>query len=102
MKATMTPILTFTRGEFDRELVRLGEVIVGEVSPHIGQRVLATFSLRLPECRWSFRPAPSFEEARKIIQREIEDWFVRAGIFYPDQPIEVHVIDGNAREARSA
>lgn len=98
----MTPILTFTRGEFDRELVRLGDVIVGEVSLHNGGKVRATFSLRLPECRLAFRPAASFEEARKTIQAEIEQWFVRAGIFYPDQPIEVHVIDGNAREARSA
>jgi hypothetical protein len=98
----MTPVLTFTRGEFDRELVRLGDVIVGEVSVHNGSKVRATFSLRLPECRWSFRPASSFEEARKKIQAEIEHWFVRAGVFYPDQPIEVHIIDGNAREARTA
>jgi|GEM_PF-2953192 hypothetical protein len=98
----MTPILTFTRGEFDRELVRLGEVIVGEVSVHNGSKVRAIFSLRLPECHWSFRPALSFEQARKTIQREVEEWFVRAGVFYPEQPIEVHIIDGNAREARSA
>jgi hypothetical protein len=98
----MTPILTFTRGEFDRELVRLGDVVVGEVSVHNGSKVRATFSLRLPECRAAFRPATSFEEARKTIQAEIEQWFVRAGVFYPEQPIEVHVIDSNAREARSA
>ena len=97
----MTPILTFTRGEFDRELVRLGDVIVGEVSRHNGNRVRATFSLRLPECRWSFRPAESFDFARKEIQREIEDWFVRLGVFYPEQPIEVLIIDGNAKEARA-
>jgi len=98
----MTPILTFTRGEFDREVVRLGDVIVGEVSVHNGSKVRATFSLRLPECRWSFRPAVSFEEARKTIQTEIKDWFVRCGVFYSDQPIEVQIIDGNAREARRA
>jgi len=68
---------------------------------HNGSKARATFSLRLPECRWAFRPAASFEEARKIIRHEVEDWFVRAGVFYPEQPIEVHVID-NAREARSA
>ncbi len=98
----MTPILTFTRGDFDRELVRLGHVIVGEVAPHKGVKTRATYSLRLPECRWAFRPAVSIEEARRIIQHEVEDWFVRAGVFYPEQPIEVLIIDGNGREAKSA
>ena len=98
----MTPILTFTRGEFDRELVRLGDVIVGEVSPHNGGHVHATYSLRLPDCRWAFRAAVSFEAARESVQHEVERFLVRCGVFYPEQPIEVEIIDGNAREARRA
>jgi hypothetical protein len=96
----VTPILTFTRGEFDRELVRLGDVIVGEISEYRGQRIKATFSLRLPEYhRSSFRPAPSFEAAREIIRREVEEWLVRLGVFYPEQPIEFHIIDNSPKEA---
>ena len=85
----MTLILTFIKGEFDRELVRLGDVIVGEISPHKSGRVHATFSLRLPDCRWAFRPAVSFEAARESVQHEVERFLVRLGVFYPEQPIEV-------------
>jgi hypothetical protein len=85
----MTPVLTFTRGELDREVVKLGDVVIGEVAPHHGTRARATFSLRLPDSHpSSFRPARSIAQAREMIRASVSEWFLRAGVFYPGQLIE--------------
>jgi hypothetical protein len=86
----MTPILSFKRGEHDGETVTLGEVVIGHVAPFIGcGNTRAIFTVWLPECRHSQRPASSLESARANVVSEVEKWLCRAGIFYPGQAVEV-------------
>jgi hypothetical protein len=86
----MTPVLTFIAGPLERELVRLGDVVIGEVAPHNGsRRTHATFTIRLPECSSSFRPAESIERARGIVASEVREWLTRAGVIRPGETVEI-------------
>jgi hypothetical protein len=94
----MTPTLTFTKGELGREIVRLGDVVIGDVAPYSGARHYnAIFSLRLPDTPAAFRPTRSFGEARELIRKDVSEWFLRAGVFYPEQLIEVAFLDAAGR-----
>ena len=94
----MIPILTFTRGEFGREVVMLGAEIIGEVAPHRGERARVTYALWQCGARHSFVPAASIEAARTAVADLVNDWLLRTGVFYPGQEVVVRLPD----EAASA
>jgi len=90
----MAPALMFApAAELGRELVTLGNIRIGEVSASLHGAHRATYRLWLPDLRSSPRPAPSVEMARHQVRQAVEDWLVRAGIFYPGQAIELHAAD---------
>jgi len=83
----MTPILSFKRGEHDGETVTLGEVVIGHVAPFIGcGNTRAIFTVWLPECRHSQRPASSLESARANVVSEVEKWSAGPASFIPAKP----------------
>lgn len=87
----MTPVLKFVRGATGREVVQLGAVTIGEVAPHRGERVQATYAVWLPELRHSFVPAESMSRARAAVERVVEEFLLRIGVFYPGQEVEVRI-----------
>jgi hypothetical protein len=93
----MTPILTFTRGELHREVATLGAVRVGEVSPfNGGHRARAIWSVWLPDMERKCRPAESLFAARSAVQRAVDEWLMRSGVFYPGQGVEMRTPDDDA------
>jgi hypothetical protein len=87
----MTPILTFTAEELGREVATLGAVPVGQVMRFIGPRAQASYAVHLPDVPRSFHPAGSMAQARTAIEKVVNEWLLRIGVFYPGQGVEVRV-----------
>jgi hypothetical protein len=102
----MTPILTFTRDEFDREVARLGARRIGEARNfNGGRRARAIWSIWLPDKERKNRPEDSMFSARSAIVRAVNEWLLETGIFYPGQSVEIKIDgeddDDQTREART-
>jgi hypothetical protein len=100
----MIPVLTFSRAEIAlyREIVRLGDVLIGEVSPFHGDRVHATYAIWLPDHERRFVGVESMPAARAAIESAVNQWLLRIGVFYPGQGVTVEYGRDVRREARSA
>jgi hypothetical protein len=94
----MIPILKFVRGATGREVVQLGAVTIGEVAPHRGLGCKATYALWLPDVRHSFVPAGSMSRARAAVERAVEEFLLRIGVFYPGQGVEVRLMTDDGRQ----
>jgi hypothetical protein len=85
----MIPILSFTHSELSREIVRLGNAIIGEITPYNGREATAAYLLRLPDgLTTRFQPVSSMQAARRRVVAEVSEWLLLAGVFYPGQLIE--------------
>jgi hypothetical protein len=102
----MTPILHFERSERGsaREVVRLGAVTIGEVAPVHLRNAVAAYALWLPDMRRAFTPAESWFAARSAVQRAVDEWLLRIGVFCPGDGVELRVPEDDAemRERRRA
>lgn len=72
------PMVTFAPAAEGRELVMLGVVQIGEISPWHGG--VSIWRLWLPSCGPGFRRAPCLDAARDQITDRIEQWVEAAGL----------------------
>lgn len=85
----MSPILYFLPRNAESEVVKLGDVVVGEVGRYSNIGVPAHWVIWLSDEHRGFRPAKSMHEGRVALVRAVERWLVRIGVFYPGQSIDV-------------
>lgn len=80
MTELVSPV-TFTPCQLGRETVYLGDKIIGCIVSHAGSATSrATAMIFLPDVPRKQQQAPSFERAREIVQREVEEWVRAAGL----------------------
>jgi hypothetical protein len=88
----MTPVLTFRVAADGRQVALLGAVRVGEVRPWADR---AAFWVCLPDIDLRGRPSPSIAQARARVVDLLNEWLLRAGIFYPGQEVQVAIAAGD-------
>jgi len=94
----MSPILYFLPRTAESEIVKLGDVMIGEVG-NFSRAPAAHFTVYLPDEQRGFRPAKSMHEARVAVVRAVEQWLVRVGVFYPGQSIDIEAPTDSELEA---
>jgi hypothetical protein len=92
----MIPQLRFAVGVFDRETVSLGAEQIGEIVPHDGDHF--AWRVMLHGLHSAFRQAESRSRARAAIERAVNEWLTRLGLFYPGLGVEMVVIDVDGTE----
>lgn len=94
----MIPRLTFRAGVFDRETVGLGAEEIGEILPQAGDYV--AYRVALHGVRGAFLRAESTARARGAIERLVNEWLNRLGLFHPGLSVEVMIVDAAGQEHR--
>lgn len=84
----MRPTLYFLPRAAESEIVKLGDVMVGEVGRY-SNGAPAHFIVWLPEERHGFRPAANLHEARVAVVRAVQRWLARIGVAYPGESIDI-------------
>jgi len=82
-----------------REVARLGEIIVGELSAFPGRRMAFTWRVKLADHSVSVGPAASRKEARGAITGAVNQWLERAGLIYPGGRVLVIVDEPQSERA---
>ncbi len=90
----MLPILTFKRRPLDPapgEIVLLGAEPIGEIFGGVGDYF--AWRVDLHGVRSAFQRAESMSRARDAIERAVNDWLNRIGVFYPGLGVELRIED---------
>lgn len=95
----MLPVLSFhCAAHFGIEKVFLGDAMIGNIQ-QLGE--MYRIALWLPGPSRGRRAPRSGAEARAIFVDAVNDWLLRAGIFYPGQSVEVAQVGGAAAADRA-
>lgn len=96
----MVPILTFVPSRIapGHETVTLGAEEIGEILPQEGDYV--PYRVALHGLRATFYRADCHERARAAIERFVNEWLSRLGLFYPGLGVEVRIAPPPAAAAK--
>jgi hypothetical protein len=92
----MIPVLAFAGDGLGGWIVALGAERIGEILP---AGSAAAWRVILHGERSAFRRANSAEAARRAIERAVNEWLVRLGVFYPGQAVTVTTDSGVDHDA---
>lgn len=81
----LVPLVTFTPSYEGCEHALLGDKLIGQVAPCGGRHSPRAYALIfLPGIPRRMLHAPSLDEARKIVRREVANWLDDAGLMPAD------------------